>query len=151
MTEKIESVRKLRSFLLKQISGLTTEQLNKIPPGFSNNIAWNLGHLVAAQQGICYVRSSLQPAVDADILDRYKTGTRPESFIAPTETDEIRSLLYTTLDRLIVDYKEQAFVQYTEWTTRYDVTISSIDDAVQFLLFHEGFHMGVVSSIQKVV
>ena len=52
MNDQIETIRKTRSFLLDYIKELNIEQLNKIPAGFNNNIAWNLGHLVAAQQGV---------------------------------------------------------------------------------------------------
>ena len=40
-----------RKHYLKLIENYSLEQLNKIPEGFSNNLAWNLGHIIVAQQG----------------------------------------------------------------------------------------------------
>src|SRR5690606_33434819 len=39
---------------LEIAGGLTPEQLLAVPKGFHNNILWNLGHLVASQQVLCY-------------------------------------------------------------------------------------------------
>lgn len=36
------------------------EQLNKIPPRFSNNLIWNIGHLIIIQQALIYKYSDLQ-------------------------------------------------------------------------------------------
>ena len=59
MTNTISQIQQTRTHILSVLNELSLEQLNKIPAGFNNNIAWNLGHLVAAQQGVCYVRSGL--------------------------------------------------------------------------------------------
>ena len=59
MTKQIEIVRSLREYLLSTVNELSTEQLNQIPDGSGNNIIWNLAHLIAAQQGICYIRAGL--------------------------------------------------------------------------------------------
>ncbi len=37
MNKKIEKIKNFRLFLLKQIGGLTTQQLNDIPAGYNNN------------------------------------------------------------------------------------------------------------------
>ncbi len=50
MNNKIEKIKKTRRFLLNLVSELSTDQLNEIPPDFNNNIIWNMGHLIAAQQ-----------------------------------------------------------------------------------------------------
>ena len=61
--EGIEIIRKLRSTVLSVVSEYSTEQLNKIPGGFNNNIIWNLGHIIASQQGICYKRTGVPTVV----------------------------------------------------------------------------------------
>jgi hypothetical protein len=64
-----------RKFILSICEPLTEEQLNTTPNGFNNNIIWNLGHLIAAQQGICYIRSGLNPVVDESITEYFKSGS----------------------------------------------------------------------------
>jgi hypothetical protein len=47
---QVTTLRKLRFAVLKAVEQLTTEQLNKVPDGFNNNIIWNIAHLIASQQ-----------------------------------------------------------------------------------------------------
>lgn len=93
MNKQIERVKKIRIFLLDVIKDLTPDQLNEIPAGFNNNIIWNLGHLVAAQQGISYARSGQPVFVPAKYMASYKTGTRPEHFVDAEEVEQIKLLL----------------------------------------------------------
>jgi hypothetical protein len=61
MKSQIEIIKKTRTFLLEQIKNLGNEEFNRVAEGFNNNIIWNLGHMIAAQQGICYKRAVCQP------------------------------------------------------------------------------------------
>src|ERR1700749_2264248 len=149
MTKQIEIIRKTRFFLLETLKDLTTEQFNQIPEGFNNNIIWNLGHLVAAQQGVCYTRAGLTPPVDEDFIKAYKTGSRPEKLVSETEIENIKSLLFTTLDQLETDYNNHIFGGYIPWMTRYNVELTSIEDAIGFIRFHEGLHSGCSTALKR--
>lgn len=149
MNYTFEIIRKTRESLLKMVDGLSIEQLNKIPEGFNNNVIWNIGHLIAAQQGICYKRAGFPAVIDEAFFDTYKSGTKPESVIDEAGFEHIKQLLVSTIDQLEVDYKNNAFANYTAWTTRYDVEISTIDQAITFLLFHEGLHTGYIQALKR--
>ena len=151
MTKQIEIIRKTRSFLLDQLKDLTTEQYNKIPEGFNNNIAWNLGHMVAAQQGVCYLRAGLTPKIDENFINSFKTGSKPERPFSEAEIENIKSLLFSTLDLLEEDYNNNIFGGYNAWMTRYNVELANIDDAINFIKFHEGLHYGCVASLKRLV
>jgi hypothetical protein len=151
MNKSIESIRNTRSYLLQLVNGLTTEQLNEVPAGFNNNIIWNLGHLVASQQGVCYLRAGLKTWVSEKVYHDYKPGTKPTGFLNNSEINEIKNLLATSLDQMETDYSNAIFENYITWTTRYGVTITNIDEALQFLLFHEGLHTGYVMALKRVV
>lgn len=151
MKKDLDVVRKLRLNVLNIIKNLSTEQLNKIPSGFNNNIAWNLGHMVAAQQGICYKRAGLPLKVTEDFFDRYKPDSFPKQSIDDGAIDEIKSLLVTTPDQFEHDYEQGIFVQYPPWTSRYGIEISNIVDAVNFLKFHEGLHIGYILALKRLV
>src|SRR5688572_15974369 len=100
MNDQIEIIKKTRDYILDLVKELNIEQLNKIPAGFNNNIIWNLGHLIAAQQGVCYVRAGLKPRVDEDFIDKYKKGSRPERFLDEEELKEIKEIFFSSLDVL---------------------------------------------------
>lgn len=151
MTKQIEIIRKTRAFLLENLKELTSEQYNKIPEGFNNNIIWNLGHMVAAQQGICYLRAGLTPRVDEGFINSFKSGTKPERIFSDAEIENIKSLLFNTLDQLKQDYSNNIFGGYAAWVTRYSIEMASIDDAIAFLPFHEGLHLGCATALKRLV
>ena len=151
MKKQIEIIKNTRVFLLEKLNALNAAQLNKIPDGFNNNIIWNLGHLVAAQQGVCYTRAGLTPPVAEDFITAYKSGSKPEKFVSETEIENIKSLLFTTLDQLETDYNNHIFGGYIPWMTRYNVELASIDDTIDFISFHEGLHSGCSLALKKLV
>lgn len=149
MKKEIERLKKTRIFLFDLIKDLSIEQLNKIPEGFNNNIIWNIGHLLASQQGLCYVRAGIKPAVDDQLLSGFRAQTKPEAFITAEEIETIKNLSLSAFDQLEEDYNNNLFSGYTAFTTRYDIAITNIDEAIDFLLFHEGLHMGYIMAMKK--
>jgi uncharacterized damage-inducible protein DinB len=148
---QVDRIRKTRNYLLDIIKDVPVEQMNAIPEGFSNNMIWHLGHMVAAQQGICYLRAGLPAAVADKYIQLYKPGTKPEQPVDQAEVAAIKQLMFSTLDQLENDLKDNRIINYPSWTTRYGVEISSIDDALDFLLFHEGLHAGYITYMKRLV
>ena len=151
MKKEIKNIKIIREFVVKLTNELTTEQLNEVPEGFSNNIIWNIAHLISAQQGVCYMRSGLPIVTDEKYFSLYKPGTKPEEFLDAEEIDRIKHLLFSTIDRFQLDFDQNVFVNYTTWTTRYGVEITNIDDIVNFLSFHEGLHIGYIMALKRCV
>ena len=69
------------------------EQMNIVPDKFSNNIIWNIGHIVAAQQSLVYKTSNLPMNITEEYFDKYKPGTKPVGAVSQGEVNEIKSLL----------------------------------------------------------
>ena len=151
MNRQMDNVRKVRTFLLAQLDDLSSEQLNRIPDGFNNNIIWNIGHMIAAQQGICYIRAGVPPVVEEQLILNYKPGTKPAKSINDEEVTHLKSLLLSTLDQMEADLEGQLFDGYKSWTIRYGVEITNIDEAIDILLFHEGYHQGAILALKKLV
>ncbi|WP_448698517.1 DinB family protein [Mucilaginibacter sp. AW1-3] len=152
MNKALETIRQTRKATLDYVKDLTIEQLNHIPDGFNNNIAWNLGHMVAAQQGVCYKRSGNTPMhITDEFFMRFKPESKPERFITQEEIDQIKTLMFSTIDQLEVDYQHQIFGTHTPWTTRYGVQIGNLDEAINFLPFHEGLHFGYIMALKRAV
>ena len=146
-----ERYKKIRAFMLNMVDGLTTEQLNLVPAGFNNNIVWHLGHVVAAQQGVTYLKSGRELRVPQHIFDEFKGGTKPERFYSAEEIDNIKSLFFSTLDTFKEDLDNNYFKDYVPFTTRYGVELSNIEMVTEFLPYHEGLHIGFVSALKKLV
>jgi hypothetical protein len=151
MTKAIEIIKQPRIKMLDEIKNFSIEQLNNIPVGFKNNIIWNMGHMVATQQGVIYTRAGIPRLIDDVFFETFKSGTKPERYYDSADLAQIEELLFSPLDQLIIDLKNNIFSNYPAWTTRYGVEITGIEDALQFLPFHEGLHLGYIMSLRKLV
>lgn len=151
MRTQIEIIRKTRTFLLDLIKDISDDQLNKIPSGYKNNIIWNMGHLIASQQGLCYVRSNLPIVVDEGYMKLFKPETKPEGIISSDAIDTIKKLLLPTIDRLESDYKQHMFTSFKPFKNRYGVELQTIEDCINFVVCHEGIHLGYILALRRLV
>ncbi len=140
-----------RNMISKILENHTLEQLNKIPEGFSNNLIWNIAHIVVTQQLLVYKLSGLPMMVSDQIIEKYKKGTKPEQDATQAEVDEIKSLLFTTIEKTKEDYDKGIFKNYQEYPTSTGFVLKSTEGAMAFNSFHEGLHIGVLMSIRKLV
>ena len=138
-----------RNVLLKFLENHTLEQLNKVPEGFSNNLIWNIGHIVVVQQMLVYRLSGLPMMVSDAMIAKYMKGTKPESDVTQEEVDEIKSLLFATLEQSQKDFANDIFKTYNEFTTSTGYTVTSARDAMEFNNYHEGMHTGIMMQIKK--
>lgn len=145
----ISQIKNTRIFILELVKDLSTEQLNKIPTGFNNNIIWNIAHLTAAQQNMCYIRSGLEIAVEEKYFSPFLSGTKPENFIGQEEINSIFDALLNSMDRLATDYSNGVFLKFDPWDKRYGMKLNSIEDAINFIPFHEGMHIGYIMALKK--
>jgi hypothetical protein len=154
MTDTLATIAQIKStriFILELVKDLSIEQLNKIPAGFNNNIIWNIAHLTAAQQNMCYVRSGLVVTVKEEHFSAFLSGTKPEKFIEQKEIASIFDALLNSMDRLAADYSSHTFLKFDPWDKRYGMKLNSIEDAINFIPFHEGMHIGYIMALKKLV
>ncbi|MFL9845440.1 DinB family protein [Flavobacterium rhizosphaerae] len=145
------ATRNSRRLLAEYLDNYTLEQLNTIPPGFNNNMIWNIAHVMVSQQRLVYMLSGLPMMIADDMANRYMKGTKPEFDVTAEEVEEIRVLLFTTLDKTEEDYKNGVFKNYREYTTGFGFTLFNAEEAIQFNNYHEGTHLGVLLSLKKFV
>ena len=140
-----------RNILLTFLENHSLEQLNKIPEGFSNNLIWNIGHIIVVQQMLVYKLSDLPMLVSNEMVEKYRKGTKPEHNIEQVEVDEIKTLLFTTSKQTEKDFSENVFRNYAEFTTGTGYRLSSAKDAIEFSNFHEALHIGIMMQIKKFI
>jgi hypothetical protein len=140
-----------RKLYLELFDKYSLEQMNIIPGKFSNNIIWNIGHIVAAQQSLVYKTSDLPMNISDDYFNRYKPGSRPMEPVTQNEATEIKSLLMSMYDQTEKDLSAGTFVRFTERNTITGFHLGTLTDALVFNIYHEGLHMGYVKSIARFV
>ena len=151
MNKQIENLKRTRAFVLDAIKEINVDQWNKVPNGFNNNIAWNIGHMCATMQGICYSRAGLLPIIDEKWILPYKSGTKPEKELSTEEVEELKLLFLSVVEALENDYNNQKFINYNSWTNRYKIELTTFEEALDFMLYHEGLHFGAIMALKKLV
>lgn len=151
MNTLIDNIRQVRQSILNTIGELSLAQLNEVPEGFNNNIIWNLAHLIAAQQGICYLRAGQELQVEQSLFELYKPGTKPVAPVTAEEVENIKGLLLSTIDQFKADFTTDKFINYQSWTNRYGCEMDGINTVTQFLFFHDGLHFGYIMVLKRVI
>lgn len=138
-----------RKKFIELVDNLSIEQLNEIPAGFNNNIAWNFGHIVVSQQMLCYVRAGLAPHMEDDLLKKYQKGTKPESVIPEAEVALLKDYAFSLIEQLKTDLEADKFTGYTTFATQFGVELTSIRDAIPYFATHDTLHLGYAMAIAK--
>lgn len=134
------------------IENTSLEDLNKKPKGFNNNIIWNIGHIVVTQQLLAYKLSGLPIMVSDELVGKYRKDTKPEGDVTQEGLDEIKTLLFSTIEKIKADYSNGLFKNYQEYTvSTTGNTLTNIDEAFQFIMFHEGMHLGYVMALLRAI
>lgn len=151
MNNQFDLLQITRENVLKFSASLSLEELNTIPPHFNNNIAWNIGHLIATEQSLLYKLSSTDLIVDPVFIDKYKKGTKPEGLMDEATWTYIRKTLTETAAAARSHYEQKRFGNYTRYETSYGTVLQSIEDAIAFNNVHEGMHFGFMKAIGKAI
>jgi len=149
MQHTFEITNTSRKILFQFLEKYTVEQLNKIPEGFSNNLIWNIGHIVVVQQMLVYKLSGLPMMISDEMVNAYKKGSKPEHSVSQTEVDEIKSLLLKTINQTKEDFDNKIFKDYQEYPTSTGFVLKNVEGAMAFNYFHEGLHIGIIMSLRK--
>ena len=149
MQKQIELIKQTRKRFIELVEGLSVEQLNEIPAGMSNNIAWNFGHIVAAQQGLCNGLSGVALNVAPDSITNFKKGTKPEGLIGKETIAFFKGNMVTNITDLEKGLEENVFANYQPYTTSYGYQLNDINDAVRFVAVHDALHFGYAMAIRK--
>ncbi|MBC8766660.1 DinB family protein [Arenibacter sp. BSSL-BM3] len=140
-----------RKTLHKFLKGTPKELLLQIPDGYRNNIWWNIAHVVVTQQLLVYKLSGQPMRLDDALVEKFKKGTVPDGMATDKELQLVEDLLLPTVTWMQEDYEKGIFKGYNEYTTSANVTLSNVEDAIMFNVYHEGLHLGAILSLLKVV
>lgn len=140
-----------RELMLEFFDKYSLDQLNKIPEGFSNNLIWNMGHVLVAQQSLYYKICGLETYISHEFTEAYKPGSRPTGNTSQEEADEVKSLMLELLEKTQSDYEKGLFKNFNPRKTLTGFQLDTLEDAMAFNNYHEGIHYGMMLNIRKFV
>lgn len=151
MNKSIETIRATRKNFLQITEGLSIDEVNKIPPGFNNNIIWNLGHIVVSQQILCYKLSNLPLKIDESLVKKYSKGTKPELFLDENEFSFLKEQAVRLIDEFVNEMKMETFKSFNSYVTSFGVELNVVDDSIKFITMHDGLHLGYAMALKKAI
>lgn len=151
MKKQFELLKATRQNILKVLEETSKESLLKIPTGFSNNILWNIYHLLASQQLLIYGLSQTPFRLDKEFILKYKSGTIPSGEEDLDLIDFAKNNLLTTVKQLSEDCQQDIFGEFKTIKTSYGLELQSIEDAIYFNNLHEAMHYGQIKTFQRIL
>lgn len=133
------------------VDGLSVEQLNEIPKGFNNNIAWNFGHVIVTLPILCYINANQSSNIPMDIVRKYRRGTKPEAFIDLEEIDYLKSILFSSFADLEKDRNAGRLDNYNAITTSMGIVLDNIDDVIAYTSDHDNLHLGYAQALKRAI
>ncbi|MFN2136042.1 MAG: DinB family protein [Candidatus Promineifilaceae bacterium] len=140
-----------RQLIRAALIGLSEDAYLQIPPGYDNNIAWNLGHIVVTQQALHYRLCGLPTVTTREDIAMFKTGSSPADWREVPDISRLLVLLEETAPQLQADYDAGRLASFKPYTTSTGIALSSIEDALSFNNFHEGLHLGAILALRNLV
>ncbi|MEM7738222.1 MAG: DinB family protein [Deinococcota bacterium] len=138
-----------RTLITNLIKNISADDLLVIPKGFSNNILWNLGHVVVTQQLLSYGLSGLPLHVSDELVSQCRRGTSPNDWASPPDVEMLLEQLVNLPKTLREDYQAGRFDTFQPYTTSTGLRFETIEDAMTFNHFHEGLHAGAMRALKK--
>jgi uncharacterized damage-inducible protein DinB len=135
-----------RKETLHAIEGLTEEQANAIPEGFSNNILWNLGHVYLDQY--LWIAHLTKETIQfpPGYMEWFNYGTKPADWDTPPPSlATLRTLLEEQPRQIQEAYKERLEEEFPP-------TESGMHTIAQVLvrtIFHEGVHLNAINTLRR--
>jgi len=151
MVNQFYIIKQNRQVFIKLLDSLTTDQLNEIPGGFNNNIAWNFAHAVVSQQLLCYAKAGKEINIDKEFLEKYQRGSKPNGYIKQEEINYFKEKAISLIDKFQQDWESGFFNEYQAFTTSMGIQIRSCGEALHFAAGHDQLHFGYCLALKRVV
>jgi len=151
MALSFESLISNRKSHVRLLESHSLNQLNYIPEGFNNNMFWNIAHSAATLQLLVYSLSNSQWRISKEIVKGFRNGTRPERPYTQKEVDAVKEILISSAVQCQKDYEEGYFGEYNAFKIGNRIELKTVEDAIDFNLYHEGIHMGCLQAMKRLV
>jgi hypothetical protein len=138
-----------RRRLLASVADAPEEELLFIPPGFRNNILWNLGHIAVTQQQLHYRLAGQPVKVPAEVVELFRNGSSPDRWTETPSIAEVRRMLEELPGSLKEDYEAGRLSNFTPYTLKGGTVLGDIEMAIAFNNYHEGEHAGVIHCMRR--
>lgn len=150
ITNIFDNIIQTRKIFTDLVDGMTLDQLNVIPEGFNNNIAWNYGHIVVSTPGLVYIRTGIEAELTIPLREAYGKGSKPTYYISQEEIDGFKAEVISTVKEIKQDYDAGIFFDITPYSTStYKLELYTIEEVLIATLMHDNLHLGYAQAQRR--
>ena len=143
--------RQIRQDVLRAIEGLTSDQMTAIPGGASNNILWNIGHVLYDQYNVLYRVCGLPDPLPQNYQGWFDCGTSPRNWTKLPDVRKVTDRFRTFIETVVADYEGGRFSPFNPYQLDDGTPVDTIQEAILFDALHEASHYGVIITLRRLV
>ncbi|WP_100334045.1 DinB family protein [Bacillus alkalisoli] len=127
--------------------------LLEIPKGFNNNLLWHFGHIFWAQEVLMHSFLKEEHNCSSEFQEMFSIGSSPNKWTTePPSISEIKTMLEKQPNRIVQTFSgrlEEAGEK--PFSLGPDVTLNTVAEVLNFVLWHEGLHQGEINAMLKLL
>ena len=149
----LDLIKSIRKQFEELVSTSTLEELNTIPKGFNNNIAWNYGHIVVSGYGLTFVSTGVNPSANNNpLVAKFRKGSKPEGPVTQQEMDAIKELAANYPVALEESIKEDKFQNITPYTSQtFGIPMTTLDSVLTTIASHDMLHFQTAKMYKRIL
>lgn len=148
----LDNIEQITKKLVELLSNTSIEDINQIPAGFNNNIAWNFGHIATSSYSLAFKANGADSDFQIPHAEKYKKGSRPESITSQQEIDELIDLLNNFPNTIKAALAANRFENVKEYTTgTFGVPITNIQDMLITIAMHNTLHWQTIKDLKSLL
>lgn len=134
--------------VLDQAASCPADKRDTILPGFSNNVRWQVGHILATTDGALHGFTGMASPLPQSFMKNYGNGTKPADW--NNETPD--------WDAVIANLREMPARIRATFESKLDNSLpenfakaNTLDEMVAFLAGHINLHLGQIAAMIRVL
>lgn len=148
----IDLICHIRDQFEKLLEDTSQDELNTIPRGFSNNIAWNYGHIIVSGYALAFISSGVNPSFPVPMYGTFRKGSKPEALITREEIDSLTELRRQFPAALEEAIHQNRFTDITPYTTQtFGVPMTTLDSILTTIAAHDTLHLQTAKMYKRIL
>lgn len=140
-----------RNYTLGRLERAEAATWDEQPEGFNNTIRWNAGHIYSTMEYFINLVCPEYTAHHPEWGAFFGTGTRPGEWSGnPPSHEELLEALKEQPGRIRVALEGKMDISLAKPMTIGALSMETVGDTVEFLVWHEGVHTGLIDALSRI-
>ncbi|SDK46567.1 DinB family protein [Sediminibacillus albus] len=138
----------VRSWTIEVIKSIPEDIVHITPRGFSNNILWQIGHILSSTEYFLFELPEKNNHLPDNYVELFGTGTSPEQWKQRVPTV---AQLITDLERQSDHIKQMSNNQMNQTIAKPKHGFQTVEDCASFSVLHEALHIGKIEEMKRIL